>query len=197
MRVICVILIIGSLAVLLPNAAPTQATGTGAPYLYYFSDLLHAFVIERADGTDSRVLADGVTPDDNNAVRGPGWSPSGKWFAWTSTGGSTSAERPWLISADGTRRFSGLDHVFIGESGGIVGLCRDRLLVVDDTQLWDQGGRYVYYRGCGSRTDRNLLEIPRRADLRSAWTPDGQYKMFCMSAFRGRHPNYDVVGEPS
>jgi Tol biopolymer transport system component len=152
-----------------------------APYLYYYSDLLNAFVIERADGTDSRLLADGVTPDDNNAVRGPGWSPSGKWFAWTSTGGSTSAERPWLISADGTRRFSGLAHVFIGESGGISwSPVDDRLLVVDDTQLWDQGGGYVYYLvDAEAEQIVTSFEIPRAGRIcGSAWTPDGQYKMF-------------------
>src|SRR5690606_39134918 len=58
-----------------------------APYLYYFSEERHAFVIERADGTDSRLLGQGSIPI--NAVGADGadgadgaWSASGEYFAW-------------------------------------------------------------------------------------------------------------------
>ncbi|MCU0462937.1 MAG: hypothetical protein MUF38_00020 [Anaerolineae bacterium] len=42
------------------------------PYIHYYSDLLGGLVIERADGTDSRVLDIEAGFVD--------WSPSGKWF---------------------------------------------------------------------------------------------------------------------
>lgn len=50
------------------------------PYLYYYSDVLNAFVIERADGTDSRIFIDEV----QSVTNVPGWSPSGEWFAYHS-----------------------------------------------------------------------------------------------------------------
>jgi hypothetical protein len=53
-----------------------------APYLYYYSDVLNGFVIERADGTDSRLLGKGIAQENMSRVTGPGWSPDGKRFAW-------------------------------------------------------------------------------------------------------------------
>lgn len=68
-----------------------SAQTSDAPYLYYFSNRLRAFVIERADGTDTRLLGVGAmdnhllftADDDNFVVNGPGFSPSGRWFAWS------------------------------------------------------------------------------------------------------------------
>jgi hypothetical protein len=116
---------------LLPvHLARGQDSFSDAPYLYYYSDDLMAFVIERADGTDSRVFGDGLmkltgeawlqpfAPEGRHSlhIEGPGWSPSGQWFAWT------AAERqnlggPWirswyqmyLINVDGTRLPTPLD----------------------------------------------------------------------------------------
>ncbi len=52
-----------------------------APYLYYYSDVLNGFVIERADGTDSRVIAQGVMISPARAVvQNTSWSASGKWL---------------------------------------------------------------------------------------------------------------------
>lgn len=43
-------------------------------------------MIERADGTDSRVLGQGLMQNDIQytwgSIWGPGWSPDGQWFAW-------------------------------------------------------------------------------------------------------------------
>ena len=46
-----------------------------APYLFYYSGVVDGFVIERADGTDSRLLAQGVMPDSHNEIHTPTWSP--------------------------------------------------------------------------------------------------------------------------
>lgn len=52
------------------------------PYIYYYSGTLNGIVVERADGTDSRILGQGLMPEAANFVDGPGWSPDGRWFAW-------------------------------------------------------------------------------------------------------------------
>src|SRR5690606_25114638 len=53
------------------------------PYLYYYSDVLNAFVIERADGTDSRTMWREHTSGVRGIKDSPGFSPDGRWFAWT------------------------------------------------------------------------------------------------------------------
>ena len=52
------------------------------PYIYYYSNVLKGIVVERADGTDSRVLGRGLVEEDVLFTRGPGWSSDGMWFAW-------------------------------------------------------------------------------------------------------------------
>lgn len=102
-----------------PSVAQGQS-GSDAPYIYYYSNDLNAWVIERADGSDRRLLGQDLMPEGTNAVGGPGWSPSGKWFAWTSYwGGPYNATDwdGWVMSADGQTliaHFGGSD-----DSGGM------------------------------------------------------------------------------
>lgn len=107
---------------LLTVRMPARAQEPSIPYIQYFSLSLNAFIIERADGTDTRVLAyDLMTADDGTNgvyVDGPGWSPSGQWFAWTSTrhvgdggGAYDSDHRPHVLSVDGTQRLNMLADV--------------------------------------------------------------------------------------
>ncbi len=100
-------------------ASSAHAQESSNPYIYYFSDTLNAFIIERADGTDTRVLGEGLmgftASADNIYVIGPGWSPSGQWFAWTAAqaglyGYSGAGFRPYAFQADGTRRLTLLDR---------------------------------------------------------------------------------------
>lgn len=49
------------------------------PYIHYYDYLRGGLVIERANGTDSRLIAD-LIPDGHNAALMPEWSASGKWF---------------------------------------------------------------------------------------------------------------------
>ncbi len=77
-----------------------------APYMHYYSNTLNAWVIERADGSDSRTLGTGITPRAHDIVYGE-WSPSGKWLAWRSgawNGPGGVINSGWIISADGERR---------------------------------------------------------------------------------------------
>lgn len=102
------------LAILATFITAPSAAAEDIPYLYYYSDLLNSFVIERADGTDSRTLAADVMPIEHLIMSGPGWSPSGRWFAWTSSeyrGPGYAPAQGWIVSADGNHRLTLLDHV--------------------------------------------------------------------------------------
>src|SRR5690606_29172202 len=74
------------------------------PYLYYYSRMLGGIIIERADGTDSRHIAADVIPPNMTGLGGPGWSPSGKYFAayQVSYGVYTGSRgNPYIINAQG------------------------------------------------------------------------------------------------
>jgi len=62
-------------------AFPNQGIEESPPYLYYYSPVENAFIIERADGSDPRIFGVGLLPSDTRSVSGPGWSPDGKRFA--------------------------------------------------------------------------------------------------------------------
>jgi hypothetical protein len=95
-------------------AGTGQVQESDTPYLYYYSNVLNAFVIERADGMDSHILAQDVMPNDHNRVDGPGWSPSGEWLAWMSAidrSPGNSSFMGWIITADGLERLTFLDDM--------------------------------------------------------------------------------------
>ena len=71
-----------------------------APYIYYYSEALNGIVIERADGTDSRIIGQGLVDEDVNFIYGPGWSADGTWFAWRTTWEGING-KGYVISADG------------------------------------------------------------------------------------------------
>jgi WD40 repeat protein len=92
-----------------------QPPTSDAPYLYYYSG--NGFVIERADGSDSRVLGDGLMPpyEYGNFVHAA-WSPSGRWLAWTSNSWGNSVSGRFLpvgaanvIRSDGSLRLTTFD----------------------------------------------------------------------------------------
>ncbi|MCI0709094.1 MAG: hypothetical protein L0154_02930, partial [Chloroflexi bacterium] len=90
-------------------------TGDDIPYLMAFAtDPAPHFIIERADGTDSRIFAADVMAADTNMVAGPGWSPSGQWFAWTANAlykETNTGDRPYVVSVDGQTRPTALDNM--------------------------------------------------------------------------------------
>jgi hypothetical protein len=90
-----------------------QAHDELAPYIYYYSDVLNAFVIERADGTDSRMIAQGLTNPIIDRISGPSWSPDGRWLAWVATAladyGTSTASPGYAISVDNQNRVELLD----------------------------------------------------------------------------------------
>jgi hypothetical protein len=97
------------------DAESPPATQDDAPYLYYYSQALNSVVIERADGTDSRIIGQGLVDEDVVFVYRPGWSPDGQWFAWRvwrreGYYGYGSAGRGYVTSADGQTRLDLLDR---------------------------------------------------------------------------------------
>jgi WD40 repeat protein len=105
------------LTIVLSRVAPLHAEEvmSDAPYLYYYSG--NGFVIERADGSDSRVLGNGLTPTTEymNFVDAA-WSPSGQWLAWTSNswgcnppGRICPAGSANVIRSDGSQRLTTFD----------------------------------------------------------------------------------------
>src|SRR5688572_5262553 len=81
--------------VLLIFLALLSVSGVGSqeelpPYIHYFDHLRGGLVIERADGTDSRMIPD--VPMDTGP---PAWSPSGKWMV---------VGHKMIVSTDGNQR---------------------------------------------------------------------------------------------
>lgn len=86
----------------------TAQTSFGLPYVMYFVPQTNNphFIIERVDGTDSRPFGGVAMNPTDNYVDGPGWSPSGEWFAWTSAEALQALpvlRQPHVLSVDGQR----------------------------------------------------------------------------------------------
>jgi hypothetical protein len=85
-----------------------------APYIYYYSGALNGIVIERADGTDSRIIGQGLVDEDVEWINGPGWSADGRWFAWrnwSSYYGAVYPGKGYAISADGKAKLDMLANL--------------------------------------------------------------------------------------
>ena len=87
----------------------TAQHGDDIPYIYYYSHVLNGIVIERADGTDSRIIGQGLVEETDYPilfVEGAGWSPNGNWFAWRSVVAGTrfSASQGYVVNVDGENR---------------------------------------------------------------------------------------------
>jgi hypothetical protein len=76
-------LLLAALLITLTVHAEDSSLPSDAPYIYYYSDILNGVVIERADGTDSRVIGQGVMEFPTENVGNFAWSPSGRWLAWS------------------------------------------------------------------------------------------------------------------
>lgn len=83
------------------------------PYIYYYSTPLNGIVIERADGSDSRIIGQGLVDDPYlYRVYGPGWSPDSEWFAWWVADPLNyypEAGQGYAVSSDGQNRLQMLD----------------------------------------------------------------------------------------
>ncbi|MBC8100820.1 MAG: hypothetical protein H7Y11_15380, partial [Armatimonadetes bacterium] len=95
------------LFVFLLSQSIAQSQADLAPYIYYYGRLDGSFIIERADGTDSRIFND-LVPKEHNSVIMRGWSSSGRWFmisSYHSTGeGINYSQQTQVVSTDGQQR---------------------------------------------------------------------------------------------
>lgn len=105
------ILLAVMLGVILTPAHISTAQASDAPYLYYESPLQHAMIVERADGTDARLLGGVVMPQGHRLVIGPQFSADGQWVAWTSRGDSAGDSKLYVVRVDGTAQISRVENL--------------------------------------------------------------------------------------
>ena len=146
---------------------------------------MQGIVVERADGTDSRVIGKGLVPVEHGQVRGGGWSPSGKWLAWKSwryVGESSSSSQGHIVKADNSRRLTvleGLDSI----SRMIWSPSADTLLVVNDIDAaYPSPKGYSFYiinvetgQVLNSFSFDNTPSEDYRFSTYGNWSPNGQY----------------------
>lgn len=160
----------------------TQLRSDSPPFLYYYSYTQKAFIIERANGKESRTLAN-FTPKEGQRIAGDGWSRSGNWFAWYETipgmVGSGSGEAV-IVNRDGSKPFIAKDGCSVAKMSWSP--IEDSLLIgCYDVNAGENN--FVYYvLDVNSR--QSILYINRETlgltgDIFSItdmeWTPDGQY----------------------
>ena len=169
------------LALLIPVAdrphTQAQTAESDAPFLYYYSPIHNAFVIERADGTDRRILAEHHLPETGTSIHGPGWSPSGLWFAWDDLNYPryTDSSTLYVVGADGGEVMTWT----INERGSIRGLqwspTADMLLVRFELASQEYYLAFAYYLLDPTTGNMNLFYVTRDIHPQQAyWTPDGQ-----------------------
>jgi|GEM_PF-3993504 len=168
------------------------------PYLYYFSNTLNAFVVERADGTDSRVLGQDVRPLRNDNEFNVDWSPSGEFLAWRSYSvgsyGQSTDSLSYVIRADGTGTLPILNGVV--NTSLYWSPTEDVLLAVQRRAESEDGENQRLYGRNFSLIDVTTQEVissfyitPSYSNPISSivWSPDGAYVAFY----------YDVADSPA
>lgn len=70
--------------------------------MYHYAQADHAFAVERADGSDSRLVAQGIMTD-KDIFLGALWSPSHEWLAGAH-GTYIGPSYPWIMNRQGTKQ---------------------------------------------------------------------------------------------
>jgi Tol biopolymer transport system component len=179
-------LFVGTLLVL--SRASETIEQVTIPHFYYYSSAEKAFIVEKADGREKYVLVSFELPvsSSTQGIGGPGWSPSGQWFAWTTydlEGGNSRQLIANVVKREGGNPFS-LINPRPRTTGYDVQMkwspVEDQLLVrysyldmnsafVSDTFLYDPSTqKTTILRFEGSDSASNRIE----------WSPDGQFIVF-------------------
>jgi hypothetical protein len=106
MKTLCRIVI---LCLLISALSAATLAENDAPYIAYYSHTLNGVVIERADGSDSRLIGQDVVEHPAGRIFDTGWSPDGKWFAWQVEDTSEQKSRVYAVSSDGQHILDVLD----------------------------------------------------------------------------------------
>ncbi|MCI0711872.1 MAG: hypothetical protein L0154_17075 [Chloroflexi bacterium] len=167
------LLVIVLVLLVIPISQPVLSgfNDSDAPYIQYYSDYLNAFVIERADGSDSRVLGEGLFPPDAWSVSSHDmkWSPSGEWLAFESELSRrgeivTHPTKFTVLSADGQRTLETIETLGERITGFYWLSTRDILMVNGGgSTVWDQKPeseiRRTEYFMIDANTDSVISEI--------------------------------------
>jgi WD40 repeat protein len=163
--------------VMLILCSVSDAQSDTPPYLYYFSPPLNAFVIERADGSESRLLGQGTFEQGTNFATGE-WSPSGRWFAGYTGSfgeGGLGRSRSFLFNVDGTQA-----HNWLHETRTIRQLAwspvEDLMFVVAAKILGDySAGNDVYLYDAASQTVITSFYMSIPSGQQPVWSEDGAF----------------------
>jgi hypothetical protein len=149
------------------------------PFIYFYSQQDTAFVIQRADGTEPRILAYYSPLPRHVNITGPGWSGSGNWFAWSTRGrgGGAFPENVHLIDRAGERQM-----VVLPDLATILGIrwspVDDVIAVryydldtsgVDNLVVFDPNSRRIVYQLLGADFNPESLDTILDFD----WSADG------------------------
>jgi hypothetical protein len=165
-----------------------EAQSEAAPFLYYYSDSLRTFVIERADGTDRRVLSQVEMPEETNNIRIVGWSPSGEWLAWISSvrlNDGNVTYSAWIANIDGVQSWA-----LPADAGNIYDMswspAEDLLFVSEwertsaEFNYWAVSTHRFFLIDAETQTVITTFDMETSFAIRSvaAWTLDGEYVIF-------------------
>jgi hypothetical protein len=152
------------------------------PFIYYYSREDSAFIIERADHSEQKILATYPLEEEyigQMTVDGPGWSSSGEFFTWMSRpseGGGSYAKEIFIIQRDtgeletiSTQDDEGIDYIEWSPTSDLL------LIVSYDTKdviipiisLYDPDRKEYVWR----YTSPQIPLYPQQI----IWSPDGRY----------------------
>jgi hypothetical protein len=140
--------------ILIPIRIDVQAQGDDSPLIYYYSRADTAFVIETAIGAQHEILTN-FALRENRQIAGPGWSPSGQWFAWFETSQGAAPSNGYVIHRGSH------DYISLFDSEGIIDMYWSP---VDDFLL---ASRTMYDDKANQKTE--IVVIDFAADQRILW----------------------------
>lgn len=177
MRPAFFILLTSALIIVVCKPQSVRSQTSDAPFLYYYSSGQATLIIERADGSDSRVLFHNSDEDASENIWGPSWSPSAKWFAWVN---QSSARTPpdtnpvFVVSSDGQTQHSLLGDLgvvrFVEWSPTSDMLVIGLLVIAEGQYVID-----VYIVDVESQKIINTLRTPELNFGGVNWSPDGEF----------------------
>jgi hypothetical protein len=185
-----VLALLGALILPVPSEPTDSGKQSSAPNIYYYSRSESAFVVEGADGSNRTILAQYKLPDQSSplGIGGPGWSPSGQWFAWTIEdleGGNPPTPVANIVNRETGEMLSLVDSLNIRALDDVVmhwSPAEDLLLVFDglsETFLFDARSQKVV----------TVFDVTHEPKL-IQWAPNGQSVIFYDSGFSS--PNEPV-----
>jgi hypothetical protein len=133
---------------------------TAPPYLYYYSRILGGIIIERADGSDSRLIGADVIPPGMTGLSGPGWSPSGRYFAASGVDYQDYGTAPgaaFVINTNGESQVSWLQFVLYG--GPMAWSPEEDLLLVSGNTIRNTAPYQLFFWLTDPKTDTVLAEF--------------------------------------